>query len=289
MAASTAGQPAYLIVNADDFGYFPGISRGIIRAHRDGVVTATGVLANSPSLEADVGTLLAEPGLDTGVHLNLTHGPPLGNRLRRLLPTGSREFSGKGWFARRFMTGGIRPDDVADEWRAQIDRCLEHGLKVRFLNSHEHVHMFPSLFVLIQKLAADYAIPYIRFPDTGIARDGGASGVIRCATLRALAILNRRRLTMPAPRFLGFETSGRLSRATLPGILANLRPGRVYELMCHPGYGVSEGDAGRALRAYHRWDDELACLTSEETRSLLRNNNIWLVGFRDLETLAAST
>ena len=45
----SGSQPSFLIVNADDYGYFPGISRGIIDAHKDGVVTATGVLANGTS------------------------------------------------------------------------------------------------------------------------------------------------------------------------------------------------------------------------------------------------
>lgn len=288
MVAPDTRQPAYLIVNADDFGYFPGVSRGIIQAHREGVVTATGVLANGPSLEDDSRALLAEPGLDTGVHLNLTHGPVLSDRIRHLLPAGRGQFSGKGWFVRRFMTGGIRPDDVADEWRAQIERCLECGLEPRFLNSHEHVHMFPSLFVLIQRLAADYGIRYVRFPDAGIPRSGGAADMVRCTTLRVLAVLNRRRLVMPAPRFLGAESSGRLSRASLSRMLTGLQAGQVYELMCHPGYGDDTSGAQTQLRHYHRWDDELECLISEATRALFSENNVRLVGYRDLNGLAAA-
>ena len=45
-----------LIVNADDFGLTPGVSRGILRAHREGLVTSTTVLANLPAdpvLDAD--------------------------------------------------------------------------------------------------------------------------------------------------------------------------------------------------------------------------------------------
>jgi predicted glycoside hydrolase/deacetylase ChbG (UPF0249 family) len=288
MVAPEMRQPVYLIVNADDFGYFPGVSRGIIQAHREGVVTATGVLANSPYLDDDVGALLAQRRLDTGVHLNLTHGRALSDRMRNLLPGGRGEFSGKGWLARRFMTGGICFEDVAHEWRAQIERCLEHGLTLRFLNSHEHIHMLPPLFVLIQNLAADYGIPYIRFPDTGIPRHGAAADTVRCVTLRGLALLNRRRLVMPAPRFLGAESSGKLSRASLSRMLPGLQAARVYELMCHPGYGEDTDGAGRQLRQYHRWDEELECLTSEATRALFSENNVRLVGYRDLEGLAAA-
>ncbi|MCA1656407.1 MAG: ChbG/HpnK family deacetylase, partial [Actinobacteria bacterium] len=34
-----------LIVNADDYGLTEGISRGILRAHRQGIVTSTSAIA----------------------------------------------------------------------------------------------------------------------------------------------------------------------------------------------------------------------------------------------------
>ncbi len=40
-----------LVVNADDFGLSPAISRGILRAHRDGVVTSTSLLGNVADLD----------------------------------------------------------------------------------------------------------------------------------------------------------------------------------------------------------------------------------------------
>ena len=41
-----------LVVNADDFGMSPAISRGILRAHREGIVTSTSVLGNCDDLDA---------------------------------------------------------------------------------------------------------------------------------------------------------------------------------------------------------------------------------------------
>ncbi len=38
-----------LIVNADDYGLTEGISLGILRAHREGIVTSTSVLAIGPA------------------------------------------------------------------------------------------------------------------------------------------------------------------------------------------------------------------------------------------------
>ena len=37
-----------LIVNADDFGLSAGVNEGILRAHRDGIVTSTSLMVRQP-------------------------------------------------------------------------------------------------------------------------------------------------------------------------------------------------------------------------------------------------
>ena len=45
-----ASEGACLIVNADDYGYFDCVSKGILESASRGIVTATGVFANRPAL-----------------------------------------------------------------------------------------------------------------------------------------------------------------------------------------------------------------------------------------------
>lgn len=45
-----AAAPVRLIINADDYGYFTCVNRGILAAAKAGAITATGVLANSPGM-----------------------------------------------------------------------------------------------------------------------------------------------------------------------------------------------------------------------------------------------
>ena len=66
-----------VIVNADDFGFSAGISAGIIRAHREGIVTSTTVVANMPAAEQAVEMLADAPRMGVGVHLNACQGLPL--------------------------------------------------------------------------------------------------------------------------------------------------------------------------------------------------------------------
>src|SRR5215471_8707478 len=72
-----AGAEIRLVVNADDFGMSAAISRGIVRAHREGIVTSTSLLGNCADLEAARALLSEAPGLGVGVHLALVEGGPV--------------------------------------------------------------------------------------------------------------------------------------------------------------------------------------------------------------------
>jgi len=52
----TAGT-RFLIVNADDFGQSPGINRGIIKAHADGIVTSVSLMVRWPASNNEQGQL----------------------------------------------------------------------------------------------------------------------------------------------------------------------------------------------------------------------------------------
>src|SRR5215216_3068432 len=70
-----------LIINSDDYGRTPDISRGIRNAHLRGVVTSTTCMMNIPTTAADIGVALKEtPQLGMGVHLVLTMGRPIVQR-----------------------------------------------------------------------------------------------------------------------------------------------------------------------------------------------------------------
>ena len=66
-----------LVVNADDFGMTPEISRGIVEAHRAGIVTSTSLLGNCGDLELARALLADAPALGVGVHLALIGGKPV--------------------------------------------------------------------------------------------------------------------------------------------------------------------------------------------------------------------
>ena len=276
-------EPAFLIVNADDYGYFRCVSQGIVEAATRGIVTATGVFANAERFDEDMPALRDCAALDAGVHLNLTDGRPLTADMRASLGRWGGRFPGKFTMARAVTMGSVRVHEVAAEWRAQIERCLDAGLKLQFLNSHEHIHMLPVLFTLVQAFAKEYQIPHVRLASADLRRYRGGGALLRGAIIGALAALARRRATQTVARFLGLEASGKLSLADLDAVTSDLQPGTVYELMCHPGrFDRAEVTDPRLLR-YHDWQGELATLTDPRAKALLAERGIRLVGYRDLQ------
>src|SRR5262249_31588970 len=70
-----------LIVNADDFGLTPGLSRAILDGGARGIVSSTSAVANGKAL-LDTAPTLRDSGLGVGAHLALVghQGPVLGAR-----------------------------------------------------------------------------------------------------------------------------------------------------------------------------------------------------------------
>lgn len=269
-----------LIVNADDFGYFPCVSRGIIEAAAAGTVGATGLLANAPRLAEQVPWLEPCGNLDLGVHLNLTSGRPLTRELAERLDQG--RFPGVFAMARAILGGRIGMALVRAEWRAQIETLLALGLRLRFLNSHEHLHMLPGLFGTARALAREYGIDALRLTRADWSPPLPPPALVRNLVLGPLAWLHARSAGPEPPRFIGLGGSGRLDAAYLERIFARLRPGRVYELMCHPGRLDRTQITDPRLLAYHAWEDELALLTGPDFRALCERHCIRLVNYRVL-------
>ena len=281
---STSSRPAsaFVIVNADDYGYFPGVSQGILDAARGGVVTATGILATSPYFATHVPWLTACAEVDVGVHLNLTTGRPLTGAMAAVLGRWGGEFPGKYAMAVAVSTGRVPLAVVEGEWRAQIQRCVDAGLRLYFLNSHEHLHVLPSLARLSHRLAEAFDILFVRRPVPEWRYGLTPGGIVRNATLCACDRANDALRRPFTPILLGIGQSGRLDLPYLRRTFATLRRGEVYELMCHPGYHQADELADPRLLAYHRWEQELTALSGEPIRDLLRELHVEPIRYRDL-------
>lgn len=235
-----------LIVTADDVGLDAGMTAGAIEAHRSGIVTACSIVANGRAFEDAAARLRDLPSLDIGVHLTLVE--------ERSLTTG--EAMPRNWM--RFLVS--RRGDVEGELRLQIEKVLASRLRVTHLNSHQHLHMLPSIFALVQRLATEYGIGYVR-----VVNDrGGHFG------LRRLAAAFIAKGGGKPPHFIGFVEAGHLTADRIIELLDYVED--TTELIAHPGINV------RGYAHWHyAWDEETRALCDPRVREALAARRIELV------------
>lgn len=63
----------HCIVNGDDFGASPGISRGILEAHQKGILTSTSLMVDMPDAQQAARLSRDFPRLSVGLHAVFTH------------------------------------------------------------------------------------------------------------------------------------------------------------------------------------------------------------------------
>ncbi len=196
------GSSRLLIVNADDFGMTAGISNGIIAAFDTGVVTSTSALVVAAAFEDHAGRL-ADSGIPVGAHLaavgedrpllSASEIPTLVDRDGRF-PLRWREF------VQRAATGRVDPADLTREFRAQLTRLRDLGVNVTHLDSHQNIHLWPSVARVVVDLAVTDAVGAVRLPT---ARGSSPTAI----AVRRLT-RNLRRLAIAAGRAFPEQSSG---------------------------------------------------------------------------------
>lgn len=271
-----------LIVNADDYGLTPAVSRGILRAHREGIVTSTSVLAIAPGFPEASAWLSETPSLGVGVHLAAVgEDPPLlpAARVPSLVDRDGHLPPSWKHFLLHALSGRIRPADLESEFAVQIERVLALGVPVTHVDTHQHLHLWPEVREAVLRLARRFGIRGIRIPRSSARRILGLGVTLFSAPLR-------RRARQEGLRFpdatVGFDEAGRMGRARLARAIDRLAhsTAQTAEIIVHPG---EAHDPDRERYAWnYRWEEELAALVDGKARAHLERAGFRLGTFADL-------
>lgn len=144
-----------LIVNADDFGRSPGVNRGVIRAHQEGIVTSAALMVRWPAAE-EAAAYSRRSSLSVGLHLDL----------------GEWEYREGEWHSRYQVLATETADSVAQELRRQLEQ-LERliGRPPTYLDSHQHVHREDPVRTALLRAGERLRVP-VRGITPGIAYNG---------------------------------------------------------------------------------------------------------------------
>ena len=246
--------PRALIINADDLGYDPAVTRGILRAMQEGIVSSATFMVNTPYSES---AAREARGLALGLHFNLARG----------LPTWAA-------FPSDYLEGGalsepraqhLTPDVVEAEALAQLERLdALLGQPATHVDVHKHLHRHPAILEGLARAARTARLP-VRSIDAGMRQ-----------ALRNLGVLTNDHFIGDA----GTEAYWTVER--LEEQLAALPGEGVTELMCHPGYTPEAVKSGYAQQR----EVELATFLHPRAHMLLTRLGLEPTDFRVLTRAA---
>lgn len=226
-----------LIVNADDFGLAGSVSTGIIDVYQAGQLSSTTLMVNMPGTEEAVDLAERHPGLGVGLHFNLTEGRPLTDA-RSLVDTDG-EFLLRGELIRRSVRGRVEADEITRELTAQLDRFVSFGLTPTHLDSHQHVHMVPTVFRAMASVLSE-RIPALRVVVPAghhTARPQPATMAVNALLRLCAASIRRRFPGRTNDRFVSLHqlgTSQPWNKDAYRSLIDSVPSQGVTELMVHP-------------------------------------------------------
>ncbi|MBV9433048.1 MAG: ChbG/HpnK family deacetylase [Hyphomicrobiales bacterium] len=244
-----------IIINADDLGVHPGTDAGIIDAYSQGVLTSATLLTTTPWLEDAVRRAKAVD-LPLGIHLSLTIGQS--RESKAAVPDLVDENGTLHRSAAEILFTNQRRDgtnhlisQIKAEFEAQFAAAADCGVKLTHCDSHQHVHMHPAIYAVVEELAPRFGVRRIRFvrerlyafelgrdlPNT-IGRNNHAKWLLLSWLARRIQCR-----VETAEEFFGVKYSGVTTERALLGVLRGTRADTL-EIGIHPGRKVDPCDTG---------------------------------------------
>ncbi len=283
-----------LILNADDFGLTQGVNRGIIRAHRHGILTSATLMATGRAFDHAVEQARENPTLGVGCHLVLTGGSAVAphQQIPSLVDQNGRLPQSLTLLVANVTAGRVPPIEIETELRAQIEKIRRAGIEPTHLDTHKHTHVHPTIMNALGRVAQQTGITRVRNPVENlrdswrsIQSDGStvsnlaAPAVVSIVASGFKAISSRYGLRSP-DHFLGLAVTGQLGAGALCRLIDALDEGQ-SEVMLHPG--ICDDDLARTgSRLQRQRETEMEGLLAPEVRRALEKRGVRLISYRDL-------
>jgi len=147
--------PHNLIVNADDIGLNPSVTKAILYCFEQGYINSTSLITNTAYFDDTVKLIAAHSSVQNiGVHINLAEGKPVSGFDQQLFLDDNGDWD----FIKVNKKIKILNKDVkiafTKEIHGQIEKALDNKILINHLDSHCHLHTLPgflNLFVVAAK------------------------------------------------------------------------------------------------------------------------------------------
>lgn len=271
----------YLIVNADDFGIDEEINKGIAECFRSGIVTSTSIVANGSAIEDALNLVKKNKNIGVGVHLCLVGEKSTlpREKIPSIVDDNNIFFKNYRHFFFNLCGNKINLSDVKMELKAQIKIILDNGIVPTHLDSHQYLHLIPSIFNIVMGLAKEYKIKWIRYPRQNNAQFIFTNNFFKKICLEFFCGYQFRAMKNNCIHYpnlsYNFMSRSNLNEYVLRKILSGLAIG-FTDITCHPGYIPKNR---RYIPWKYKWEKETGALKNEDIKLLIKELNIKLVNY----------
>ena len=218
-----------VIITADDFGLAVPVNEAIEKAYSEGVLNTASLMMGAPASEDAIARAKKLPGLKIGLHLVVVQGNPV-------LPSEDIPdiVNQQGEFYKNLFIAGVRffiyPNarkQLEKEIRAQFNAFKATGLELDHVNTHNHLHLHPTIMKIIIKVGREYGMKAVRFPNE-------PNHFLFLKMWLALLKMKILKSGLKCNQFtFGIRNSGHMTEKTVLEILSKLPEG-VSEIYFHP-------------------------------------------------------
>ena len=159
-----------LVITADDFGLSRAVNAAVVRAHREGVLTAASLMVAEDAAAEAVAVARQLPSLSVGLHLVLADGRPAlpPGEIPHLVGPDRRLEADPARAGLRWAASAAARRELAREIAAQFERFAATGLPLSHVDGHHHLHLHPAAFPAVAEHAARAGARGVRLTHEGL-------------------------------------------------------------------------------------------------------------------------
>ena len=143
---------AKIILHADDFGFDKDSCEATIECFEKGALTSASIMPTCSATDMAIHYASQHNEFSFGTHLTFVDGlvPVIKERENSLLVNGF--FAPSNVVRMRAMLFRLNIKDIVNEMKAQIKILKNEGIAVSHLDSHGHLHKFPSFLLALKQI-----------------------------------------------------------------------------------------------------------------------------------------
>jgi predicted glycoside hydrolase/deacetylase ChbG (UPF0249 family) len=279
-----------LIINADDFGMSNEVNEGTKEGIRQGIITSVSVMANMPYFDDAIRFLKKHPEVSVGLHFNITEGKSL------ILPKDAENLIREDdyfyhWpqMIGRVASKQIKQNEIEQELKKQYLALKNTGLQITHIDSHHHIHLYPSIFKIVSAFADKEKIQSLRgnyFNSWNLTLGVWKKPIVTQVIVNSVLLLSNLRHKnhkhlYEINRFYDINWGKNLSNKELLIILNNLPEGTT-EFICHLAVESPTGNKTFLTPRYK----VLKLLTDPMIKKHLTSNGILLSAHKAMPSIS---